>query len=337
MKNLARRLLAGAAVAVVAATLATTADVAHAAPSAPTTAPAAPVAARAGTGGSIVYLKGYDVWIARGDGRGAHRVTRNGTRARPYRSPSISNGGVIAVARGGLIQRVDQRGKLLSSFNPPALRNSAGEAMDGAVVDVALSPDGRLVAWSYVARTCPVGAGCLVRYVTGYSTSARYTRAGRPTYYRAPSWASNARTVQTGGFGSQVMLHDRTGAPRHWFDDMDVAAAPNTDLADHELSPNGRWLASVRNYGADATIAWYAVSGNARAGAPPAPPVYTCVTTPDARHASPTWAPDSSAVAWASSDGIWVQPSAASCGSVAPAKLLIPGGRAPDWSPARLR
>ncbi len=335
MNVLPRRLLAGSAAALLLATVPTLPSTVLAA--AAPTAPASPVAAaRAGTGGTIVYLRGHDVWIARGDGTGAHAVTRNGTRARPYRSPSLSNGGVIAVARGGLVLRLDQRGRVLSSFDPPALRNSAGELLDGAVNDVALSPDGRYVAWSFVRYSCPVGASCLVRYATGYSTSTRYRRAGRSTYFRAPSWVGSGRTLQTGGYGSQVMLHDLGRAPQHWFDDADVAA-PSTDLADHELSPNGRWLAAVRGYGADSTIAWYAVSGNAKSGVPPAPPVYTCVTTPDSRHASPTWSPDSSAVAWASSDGIVVQRAAAHCGAQADARLLLRGGRAPDWSPAQLR
>jgi hypothetical protein len=208
--------------------------------------------------------------------------------------------------------------------------------MDGAVNDVALSPNGKTIAWSFVRYSCPIGADCMVRFATGYTSASRYHRAAPSTFYRAASWVTNTRTLQTGGSGSQVMFDDLRSAPRHWFDDSDINF-PSTDLADGDLSANGRWLAEIRGYAASSTIAWYRVKGNARRGAPPAVPVYTCVTNPARGHAGPTWSPDSSAVAWTSRDGIWIQRDAAHCGASSPARLAIPGGSMPDWSPAVLR
>ncbi|WP_375482692.1 hypothetical protein [uncultured Jatrophihabitans sp.] len=297
-------------------------------------APARPAAA-AGTSGTIVFVKNYNVWIAAGNGSHARAVTRGGTRTSPFHSPSESDAGVIAAARGSLIVRMTQRGKVLNTINPPRLWNSAGEPMDGAVNDVAISPDGRRIAWSFVRYSCPVAADCLVRYTTGYTRSTRYARAGRSTYYRAPSWVTNTRTLQTGGSGSQVMIHDINSAPRHWFDDSDYTF-PSTDLADGELSRNGRWLAEIRGYGTTSAIIWYRVSGSARTGNPPSVPTYTCYTNGDARHASPTWSPDGTALAWASVDGIYVKRAAAACSSPQP-RRVIKGGSAPNWSRAALR
>jgi hypothetical protein len=323
----ARRALVSTALATVAVTAALSTAPAGARP---TTA----ARSAAGTSGTLVYIKASNVWIARGDGSHARRVTRNGTHDQPYHSPSESDGGMIAVARGSVIVRMTQRGRVLNTIHPPALTNSAGEPMDGAVNDVALSPNGRVIAWSYVRYSCPIGADCLDRYATGYTSATRLTHAGRSTYFRAASFVTDTRTLQTGGYGSQVMLQDLGHDAEHWFDDHDYAF-PSTDLSDGELSRNGAWLAEVRGYKSTSSIIWYRVSGSARTGPPPAVPEYTCYTNGEAAHASPTWSPDSTALAWAGQTGIWIKRNAASCSTSAP-RLLIRGGSAPDWSPAAL-
>ncbi|SEQ79864.1 TolB-like translocation protein [Microlunatus flavus] len=186
-------------------------------------ASASPVlpAATTGTSGSIVYIRYDNVYVARGDGSAPRRITSDGTKTSPYHSPSESDSGTIAVAHGTVIVRMTQAGTVLNRIDPPALRNSAGESMDGAVNDVAISPDGTKIAWSFVQYNCPVGTSCSARTATGYTSSTRYASVGRSTYYRAASWVSNSRTLQTGGYGSQVMLHDLSGTAKHWFDDRD--------------------------------------------------------------------------------------------------------------------
>ncbi len=200
--------------------------------------------------------------------------------------------------------------------------------------EVALSPNGKTIAWIYVRYSCPIGADCLTRFATGYTAAGHRTQAGRPTFYRAPSWVTNRRTLQTGGYRSQVMLQDLHAGAKHWFDDSGYAF-PSTDLADGELSRNGRWLAEIRGYKATSTIIWYRVTGNARTGEPPAVPTYTCYTNGEAEHASPTRSPDSTALAWTGKTGLWIKRNAASCSTSAP-KLVITGGSSPDWSPAAL-
>ena len=93
----------------------------------------------AGTSGTIVYVKAYNLFIARGDGSGARKITSNGTKdaattPRPSPTPASSP------PPGTLIIRMTQAGKVLDTIDPPALKNTAGESMDGAVNDVAISP-----------------------------------------------------------------------------------------------------------------------------------------------------------------------------------------------------
>lgn len=285
--------------------------------------------------GSIVYLKNNNVWIANGDGTGSRAVTRDGTKSNPYYSPSESDTGVVVAAHSLDIVRMTQGGRVLNTIDPPALRNSAGANMDGVPADVAISPDGKRIAWTFVQYDCPVGSGCTVRAATGYTAADHHASAGTPIQYRAPSWVTNTRTLSTGGYLRQVMLHDiSTSTPRHWFDDSQ-AASPDTDLADGEVSSDGKWLAEVRGYQATTRIQLYRVNGDARTGSP-ALPTPVCNTAAQAGQASPTWAPGAAAVAWQAKEGIWIHVDPANCAG-GREFVALPGGSRPDWSAAPLR
>ncbi|RZS79959.1 WD40 repeat protein [Motilibacter rhizosphaerae] len=283
--------------------------------------------------GSIVYIRGANVWIARGDGAGKRQVTHDGTRSDPYWSPSEADDGTIAAARGAAIVRLSHTGKVLDRIDPPALKDSAGESMDGPVSQVALSPDGRTIAWTYVRAGCPIGGDCLFRAATGYTAANRYRSVGVSTYFHDPSWVTSTRTLQNGGYGSQVQLQDMRSAPQYWFDDRDYAGMKDTDLADTELSPDGRHLVAVRGYGDTTSIIWYDVAGDARHGSAPGVPSPVCLTGQQAGKSSPTWSPDSSSLAWEAQGGIWITTDVAECGAHQ-GVLAIPGGHSPDWSPA---
>jgi len=290
--------------------------------------------------GTIVFIKGYDVWIARGDGSGQRAVTTDGTYANPWRSPTQSDAGVVAASHGTLVYRMTQNGKVLNTIDPPALMNSVSHPVDGVPVRVAISPDGSLIAYTFVSYECPVGASCGARPVTGYTAADHLTPPERygSTFFDQPSWVGDHRTLQTGGYLSQVMVHDLGSTPFHWFDDSDYAE-PSTDIGNSELSRDGRWLAAIRSYGTDAYVIWYAVSGNARSGPRPPVPDYRCLVGFD-EHLSltdPTWSPDSKQLLWTEpGDGIWLMPDVtrAAC-DVAPVRLIA-GGSEAHWSPAAL-
>ena len=286
--------------------------------------------------GSIVYVKNNNIWIMRGDGTGKRQVTKDGTAALPYRSPSESDSGTIAAARGDLIIRLNRAGTKLNTIDPPAVKNSVGEPMDGPVTEVAISPDGKKIAYSFSWYSCPPAADCAVRGVTAYTAADHLTPPStyKTTLYATPSWVGNSRTLQNGSTSTQIQIHDLTKTSVHWFWDSDYAN-PSTDITDAELSDDGKQLALVRGYGSNQTILWFTVNGNALHGPAPAPPTPNCLTNASPNVSSPTWAPAGAGLAYAYPAGIYVVTNPAVCGASAPV-LIAPGGSHPDWSPATL-
>lgn len=294
------------------------------------------VAAAPAAADSIVYVKESNVWLVNPDGSGNYPVTTDGTAEHPYRSPSQADDGTIAVGFGNEIVRLRQNGTVLNRIDPPAILNSVGDPVDGPPIDVALSPDGTRIAYTMSSNTCPIAADCGGRTVTAYTAADHLTAPlqSGTTYLRDPSWATNSRTLQFGGYTHQVNVHDVGGASDvHWFDDYDVVGqADATDLSDGELNRQGTRLALVRNYGPAATVVWYDVAGNALGGLPPAPAM-RCVTSADEGINGPTWSPDGESLAMADPEGIWVKRGAGNCDSPPP-QLIVPGGSDPDWGPA---
>jgi WD40-like Beta Propeller Repeat len=286
------------------------------------------VPAAAASADSIVFVKDANVWAASPDGSGQRQITRDGTADHPYRSPSQADDGTIAASYLDGIRLLRRNGTVIRELDPPPLTNSVSHSMDGTPVDVALSPDGKTIAYTFVSASCPVGASCGARAATGYITSTGAQLPGN-LYLSNPSWVGNTRTLVFGGYLHQVNTHDLGAAEDvHWFDDHEIVGQENsTDLGDGELSPQGDKLALVRGYGSDTHIMWYTT------GAPPALPTMQCATGKLEGLSGPTWAPDGQSLAWQEPDGVWVKPSALDC-TVQPS-LTIPGASEPDWGPAQ--
>jgi len=286
------------------------------------------VPAAAANADSIVFVKDANVWAASPDGSGQRQITRDGTADSPYRSPSQADDGTIAASYRDGIRLIRRDGSLQRELDPPPLLNSVSHPMDGTPVDVAISPDGKRIAYTFVQASCPPGASCGARAATGYVSATGEALPGN-LYLRNPSWATNERTLVFGGYLHQVNTHDLGAADAvHWFDDQDVVGEgyESTDLGDGELTRAGDKLALVRGYGSDTHIMWYTVT------APPALPTMQCATGKLDGLSGPTWAPDGESLAWEEPDGVWVKRSALDC-TVQPS-LVIPGASEPDWGPA---
>ena len=291
---------------------------------------------------SIVYEKQNNIWIANPDGSGQYQVTTDGTAARPYGDPSQADDGTIVAGQGQEIVKLRQNGQALARFNPPATTDSAGQYIDGVPQDLSVSPDGSKVAFSYYQYGCPPGVSCGARTVLLYSSTSAATPVAQygKQYRRNASWVSNNRILAFGGYQSQVNLDSPGGGnddDQHWFDDEDLHRPP-TDLGDGELSRQGDRLVTLRNYGADTHMQFYAVSGNVQGGAVPGPPAEACFSGKDAGLDSPTWSHNGRAVAFAVSTGIELMalPSVTpgNCSGAGSSRLVIPGGAEPDFGPA---
>jgi hypothetical protein len=288
---------------------------------------------------SIAYVKDYNVWIANPDGSGQYQVTTDGTQGVPYVHPSQADDGTIVVAHGTSIERLRQNGEVLSSIDPPAASDSTSAPIDGIPQDVAVSPDGKRVAFVYYSYGCPVGVSCGARQALLYSFSDKETPKetfGQQYNLRNPSWVSNERVLMFGGYGQQVNFDSPGGGDDdkvHWFDDGDE------DLGDGELSRQGNRFAAIRSYGSNTHLQIYAVDGDAINGVPGAP-AKACQTGTNESLEGPSWSPDGSSLAFAHSEGIEVialpnvQPG--DCPGAGSGTVVIAGGSEPDWGPANV-
>ncbi len=275
--------------------------------------------------GTLVFVKDHNVWMARGDGSGQVRITSDGTATSRYTSPTMSDAGTIAAVDGPQIVLMAKNGSVMRRITPPALPTSTGHQTQGTVTSAAISPDGKTIAFSAL-QVNPA-----LRSAVGYVTAATGAPTGLTTYWSNPSWVTNSRTLQDGGYGSHAMLHEIAGASQHWFDDEDVYGPDHDDLSDLEVSRDGRWLIAVRGYGSGKHIIWYRVNGSAQTGAAPADPTPACNTNPDASFEDPTVSPDGSAAAWTEGDGIWIKDGLTDCDSPQP-RLAIPDASEASWS-----
>ncbi|WGX95964.1 hypothetical protein [Nocardioides sp. L-11A] len=300
----------------------------------------APATAAPSNAGTIVYLKGYDVYVARPDGTGERRITTDGTAAEPWVSPSAADNGTVVAARGTSIVRMDQWGTFLNSFDPPDLWDSAAETIGGRIDHVVVSPDGSRVAYTYEHHTCPrYGGPCRLRWTTAISASTGLTDARQYgfAYYPDPSWVTGSRLV-TGGDTDDLNMFDPGVSQNAWFYDAQPNVTDPHNLFEPTISRDGTMMATVRGEGAEQHIASWQLNGDILRGpvGPGRPEIWPDLACKwlDSGSSSPTFSPDSTSLAWADGAGVWAVEDPLDCND---ATLVIPGASAPHWTNAALQ
>jgi hypothetical protein len=285
---------------------------------------------------SIAYVKDGDVWLMAPDGSHQHRVTRDGTGDEPYASPSQDDRGRIAVAKGYTIRVLRQNGTKVAQFVPRNLKDSVGHSTAGAPAEVAISPDGKRIAYALTSVGCDPTIDCGVRATIGIVASDGTGTTTQPGEYGGinPTWVTNRRLLWNGGYGSQHRVFDLGGAESwNWFDDHELHTGPleSTDLSDPTVSGDGRYAAAIRGYAETAHVIWYRVNGSILDGGNPGPPTELCETNADERVNDPTLSPDGTGLALGDVDGIQVKRGLDDCDGI---RLVAPRGSQPDWGPA---
>ena len=316
------------------------------------------VAPAAADAASIVFVKNNNVWLAKADGSGQTRLTRDGTAANPYYSPTQADNGTIVALRGpdgratvatftgggSMIYRLSPRGKLLGSprislFEPmPALVPRALAAE--------VSPNGRTLAISqllYGTEDKPGGRRGLqakaLNIVYKDVATGRYKGKSELLLQQlwSPSWIDNSRLLvfdQYSQVGAHVYVASVGRKPAPFYRDparSELVERWNAfSLGGCELTRKGDKLALSRAKlgGGQPTIEIFATRGVG------APPEQRCTLAGPDLSLEPglSWSPDGATLSWFEDSGIWSTPvrfDAPGCG-LKP-KLVIRGGISPDW------
>ncbi len=328
---------------------------------------AAPAGAVTGitSGGSIVFIKAFNVWLTSPDGATQRQLTTDGSATTPYLDPTESDDGSVIVAvqarpeqAGGYIRsyiyEMNRQGTLLRApFAPDQFSAVLGgpcpvvhtiEAPQGILA--AVSPDGTKIAVNpvedkYIGSDCsPFFYGTVyVMNLDGSNESAEIQPpAGSGTrQYLSPTWLSNTR----------LLMYDTEDNGDHYYDLGSATAlawvVPSPDVPGDNAyrAPTVRG-ATFATSGFDSTITFALRLWSANGGPPAAPTPRCDVPTPDSTDIPfPRLAPDGASVIWAESNqtgtNIYISPvgniGAGDCSAIN-RQLLIAGGSDPYWGPA---
>jgi WD40 repeat protein len=322
------------------------------------TAAPAPRADDAASGGSILYRKGGSLWVVSPSGSGKQRIKNS----KGLSNPSQDDRGRVVGQKGILLYRLSRRGKRLNKPITTAFRTSPIVPAFKGPFFPEVSPDGKKIAYTYSFTESHYDPGCQCvsnapSLNTAYTYSNRFVEDpdrtfGHMRFYYRGSWMGSqsflATTPNLYDYGGNVLdtvavdpLGGGADSYQHWFTECTECSSIQTlekyPLDEAELTRKRDKAVFVAG-DLNATQAGSMLFVYPLAQPPTAIPSHFCrITGPNGKFTSPTWSPDGKSLAWADRSGIWV----GTLGNLAgdncevSKRLVLRGGSAPDWGPAR--
>jgi len=311
--------------------------------------------AAAAHGASVVFVKRNDVWMARLDGSGQLRLTRDGTRRSPYFSPSIADNGTIVALKGIHLHSFRPNGRRIVRPRQWAL---LGATLSTEPFDVDLSPNGRVAATDnvlygtfYDPRRRERRPTMIGRFVDFVDFRTNRARGETDTYYDygSPAWidSRNVLTTSYGIFNAQVLKSPvgRQTRGSDFFRDPERDPLTGSNafiLADAEMTRAGDKWAVMRRplQGADADDVSVGTIQIYRTGNPSTASTPLCRIGPGRRinqAPDPSWSPDGSRLFWwEPGRGLFSTRVTSAPGCGLRPRLIVRGGITPDLSRANV-
>ena len=304
----------------------------------------------------MVFIKKNNVWAAKLDGSRQKKLTRDGTRARPYFSPTIADNGTIVALRGVFLHAFRANGRRI--VKPRQWAIDPTPSLSTEPLDLDLSPNGRLVATdnalysSYYDPDVSENRPDLKARYVDFADFRRNKVIGETDSfydYGSPAWIDSSRVITSsyGGYNAQVLENrvgkQTRGTPFYWDPGRDPVTNMNTfTLADPELTRSRDKLAVMRRpvLGADADDPSVATIQIYAAGSPTTASTPLCAIGPGRRIGQapdPSWSPDGKTLLWWElGRGLFSTRVTSAPGCGLKPKLLIRAAHSPDLSRANV-
>ena len=306
-------------------------------------------------GASMVFIKKSNVWMARADGSGQVRLTRDGNRGTPYFSPSIADNGTIVALKSVFLHSFRPNGQRIVRARQWAINPSPSLSTEPFFVD--LSPNGRITATQNAvystfydprrSETRPTVAAWFTDFFDFRKSPPKEIGLTDGYYdYNYPAWIDSRRVLSTsyGIFNAQIFTN-RVGQRTRGVDFYrDPGRDPDTGtnsyiLADAEMTrARDRFAVMRRPLRVDtadlsvATIQIYRTRNPSTASEP------LCAIGPGRKigpEPDPSWSPDGRTLVWYENGrGIFSTPVRAKPGCGLRPRLIVRGAHSPDLSKA---
>lgn len=279
-------------------------------------------------GGSLVYVRHHNLWIASPDGTVKRQLTFNGKARHSWNDPSVGGGKIFAfrdkhvLVKGkdnlvGRISVLNQAGRSLGSFEPDQPNSAdSGVLYGGGILSISAHKSGKFVAWQPVYE-CPDPDEpkievCYFTEVAKADGSNSYLINGKAdmSFMGAPSWSTDDPDVlllsrHDGAISYYPVGQDLGGAdPPDWFGSSDPTYRTDPDMASGRVRGAKR-LAVATTFINDDFSQTPVIALLRENGLAPQEPTTVCnvVKPPAGSFEDPTWGPRGSYLAWGESDG----------------------------------